>query len=191
MSEFQPAFENTMNHEDATRSGKVTTDAGGKTRFGIAEKFNPDLPEEFFTGPKDKALSIAEMRMQEDYWTKGNLAQIENQDVANKVFDMMVDMGVHQGAIYAQRAANFLIRQSIALPSPDGATGELKPLIPEFTLAEDGVLGPKSIAAINSFDQEQFIQILRELSAAHYKHIAAVNPSQQVNLDGWLKRAAT
>jgi len=188
MSEFQPAFYFTMNHEDATRSGKVTTDAGGKTRFGIAEKFNPDLPEEFFTGPKDKALSIAEMRMQEDYWTKGNLAKIENQDVANKLFDMMVNMGVHQGGAYAQRACNFLIRQSVVLP--DGDTGELKPLVPEFTLAEDGVLGPKSIAAINSFDPEQFIQVLRELSAAHYRHVAAVNPSQQVNLEGWLKRAA-
>ena len=190
MSEFQPAFENTMNHEDATRSGKVTTDAGGKTRFGIAEKFNPDLPEEFFTGPKDKALSIAEMRMQEDYWTKGNLAKIENQDVANKIFDMMVNMGVHQGAAYAQRACNFLIRQSVALPSPDGDTGELKPLVPEFTLVEDGVLGPKSIAAINSFDPEKLLNVLRELSAAHYRHIAAVNPSQQVNLAGWLIRAA-
>jgi hypothetical protein len=50
MADFKPAFLFTLQHEDSTRSGKVTIDAGGRTRFGIAEKFHPDLPEEFFTG---------------------------------------------------------------------------------------------------------------------------------------------
>ena len=54
MSDFQPAIAFVLQHEDPARSGKVTEDAGGRTRFGIAEKFHPDLPEDFFTGPADQ-----------------------------------------------------------------------------------------------------------------------------------------
>ena len=56
MADFKPAFAFALLHEDATQSGKVTMDAGGRTRFGIAEKFHPDLPEEFFTGPAEDVL---------------------------------------------------------------------------------------------------------------------------------------
>ena len=60
MADFNLAFIFVLQHEDSTCSGKVTVDAGGRTRFGIAEKFHPDLPEEFFTGPAEDALGEAE-----------------------------------------------------------------------------------------------------------------------------------
>jgi hypothetical protein len=50
MASFSPAFDFVMNDEDPHRKGKVTEDAGGQTRFGIAQKFHPELPEDFFTG---------------------------------------------------------------------------------------------------------------------------------------------
>ena len=59
-ADFKTAFLLTLQHEDSTRSGKVTEDAGGRTRFGIAEKFHPDLPEGFFTGLAEDALAEAE-----------------------------------------------------------------------------------------------------------------------------------
>jgi lysozyme family protein len=170
MADFKPAFAFVLQHEDSTRSGKVTVDAGGRTRFGIAEKFHPDLPEEFFTGPAEDALVEAEKIEEHEYWAAMRLTEVENQNVANKLFDMGVNMGVLQAAVYAQRAANAL------------TAGDAR-------VAEDGVIGSRTLAAINVGDPIAYYQLLGQFSAAYYRHLAAVNPAQAVNLAGWLKRA--
>jgi lysozyme family protein len=168
MADFKPAFLFTLQHEDSTRSGKVTVDAGGRTRFGIAEKFHPDLPEEFFTGPAEHALAEAEKIEEREYWEALRLAEVENQTVANKIFDMGVNMGVRQAAVYAQRAVNSQRQQ----------------------LTEDGNIGPKTLAAMNAMDPQTLHGLLCQFSACHYRHIATNNPAQAVNLAGWLKRAS-
>jgi lysozyme family protein len=172
MADFKPAFLFTLQHEDSTRSGKVTEDAGGRTRFGIAEKFHADLPEQFFTGPAEDALVEAEKIEEREYWDTLRLGEVENQNVANKLFDMGVNMGVRQAAVYAQRAVNSQVQQS--------QVQQLK---------EDGNIGPKTLAAVNAIDPQIFYGLLCQFSAWHYRHIAANNPAQAVNLAGWLKRA--
>lgn len=229
MADFESAFEFVMNHEDPQRSGKVTEDAGGQTRFGIAQKFHPELRPEFFSAPAEDALKQAEEILRRDYWERMRLSDVHNQNVANKLFDMAVNMGVHQAGVYAQRAANGLITAQVALPSAvaqrsmaasasaknnggarnaagsgsakdkadansagaaDDPYADLRPLVPMFRLAEDGVLGDKSLAAINSFDPITYYQLLCDLSRQHYIHVASINPAQAGNLQGWLKRAA-
>jgi lysozyme family protein len=169
MADFKPAFAFVMEHEDATRAGKVTVDAGGRTRFGIAEKFHPDLPEEFFSGPAEDALLVAEKIEEHEYWDPMRLNEIASQSVANKLLDMAVNMGVPQAAVYAQRAVNML-------------AGTMR-------VAEDGVMGAQTLAVVNAVNPAAYQQRLRELSAEHYQHVAAVNPAQTENLQGWLKRA--
>jgi lysozyme family protein len=173
MADFKPAFAFVLLHEDSTCSGKVTEDAGGRTRFGIAGRFHPELPEEFFTGPAEQALAEAEKIEERYYWQPLRLAEVENQNVANKLFDMGINMGVCQAAIYAQRATNYLLART--------GGGE--------RLMEDGKIGEKTLAAINAQEPREFHQVLCDLSEAHYRHVAAVNPAQAVNLPGWLKRA--
>jgi len=170
MADFKPAFAFVLQHEDSTRSGQVTVDTGGRTRFGIAEKFHPDLPEEFFAGPAEDALAEAEKIEEREYWDAMRLAEVENQNAANKLFDMAVNMGVRQAAFYAQRAANALAAVNVHV-------------------AEDGVIGPRTLAAIHAADPIAYYQLLCQFSAAFYRHVAAVNPAQAVNLAGWLKRA--
>jgi lysozyme family protein len=177
MAEFKEAFENTLRFEDTSRSGKVTIDAGGRTRFGIAEKFHGNLPEDFFTGPADAALREAEAIEERDYWAALRLGEIQSQPVANKLFDMAVNMGVRQAAVLAQRAANGLFNRVTPPPSAAGV------------LTEDGVLGVKTLAAINSVDPAHYLQLLRELSADFYRHVAAFHPAETVDLQGWLRRA--
>jgi lysozyme family protein len=171
MADFQPAFAFVMDHEDRGRTGKVTEDAGGRTRFGIAKKFHLDLPEDFFTVAAAEALKTAEQIYQRDYWEALRLGELESQNVANKIFDMAVNMGTHQAAVYAQRAANGLIAA------------------PAARLHEDGVFGPATIAAINSLNPIAVYQLLCEWSRRHYQHVASINPAQAVNLAGWMKRA--
>src|SRR5258708_22889915 len=105
MSDFALAFAHTMQFEDdPSHPGRVTHDAGGRTRFGIADKFHPDLPEEFFTGPEEETRAQAEEIELEQYWKPLNLDGVEEQTVANKIFDMGVNMGAHQAAVLTQRA---------------------------------------------------------------------------------------
>jgi lysozyme family protein len=173
MADFKEAFNFAMHHEDPHLSGVVTTDAGGRTRFGIAQKFHPDLTDSFFDGPAEDALELAEEMEERDYWRPMRLGEIASQVVANKLFDMGVNMGIHQAGHLAQRAANVLL-QNAGLPH----------------LAEDGVIGGATIAAINSAEPEQFHQLLCQFCAEFYRHVAANNPTQAVNLTGWLRRAA-
>jgi len=175
MANFKLAFQFVLPHEDSSCSGKVTLDAGGRTRFGIAERFHPELPDEFFTGPAEEALALAQEIEEREYWQAMRLEEVEDQNVANKLLDMGVNMGVHQAAILAQRAANFLLRTGA---NPAAAQ-----------LPEDGVIGEKTLAAINAVIPADYHRALCELSEAHYRHLAAVNPQQAVNLHGWLKRA--
>ncbi len=178
MAAFKEAFENTLRFEDAHLSGKITVDAGGRTRFGIAARFHPDLPEEFFTGPAEDALAEAEKIEEAGYWNVMRLGEIHDQQVANKLFDMGVNMSVRQAGVLAQRAANGLLQDA----TPPGSVAT--------RLVEDGVIGARTLAAINALDPASYVQALRQLSADFYRHIASINPAQAVNLCGWLRRAA-
>ncbi|MGH9568805.1 MAG: glycoside hydrolase family 108 protein [Candidatus Angelobacter sp.] len=178
MPEFAPAFDFVMQHEDASRTGKVTVDAGGRTRFGIAAKFHPGLPESFFTGPAEDALKMAEEILRRDYWTPMRLAELQQQNLASKLFDMGVNMGVRQAAIYAQRAVN-------GCAAPPGAAGPRA----NGCVQEDGVIGERTIAALNAADPIRLYELLCEWSRRHYAHIAAINPAQAVNVSGWMRRA--
>jgi lysozyme family protein len=169
MADFKMAFTFVLLHEDAARAGKITVDAGGRTRFGIAEKFHPELPEDFFSGPVEEALLMAEKIEEREYWDPLRLDEIESQSVANKLLDMAVNMGVRQAAVYAQRAVNALAGSA--------------------RLAEDGMMGTQTLTVVNAVNPIAYHQALCALSAAHYRHVAAVNPAQAVNLQGWLRRA--
>lgn len=179
MASFAPAIEFVLHHEDPSRSGKVTVDSGGRTRFGIAQKFHPSLSEQFFSGPADEALEQAEKFLHDEYWKPMRLDQIKNQNVANKLLDMAVNMGVHQAAVYAQRAVNGLL-QSGGRPSSAAIA----------RLNEDGVIGDQSLAAINALNPIAYHQLLCDFSTQHYVHVASVNPTQAMYLQGWLKRAS-
>ena len=168
MADFKAGFAFVLQHEDSTRSGKVTVDAGGRTRFGIAEKFHPDLPEKFFTGLADDALTEAEKIEEHEYWEAMRLDEVKDQKVANKLFDMAVNMGVRQAALYAQRAANALVAVNARV-------------------AEDGAIGPKTLAAINAGDPMAFHQLRLErgaLSASGCGKSGAGSESERMDEEG-------
>ncbi len=54
---------------------------------------------------------------------------------------------------------------------------------------EDGLLGPKTIAAINAVDVSDLLAALKSEAAGYYRSIAASNPKQRKFLKGWLNRA--
>src|SRR5439155_17573137 len=85
-------------HEDSTLSGKVTVDAGGTTRWGIAEKSNPDLAP-----IAQLSLERALERYRKQYWLPA-YAQLPSQHVADFVYDLGVNMSPCMAVKLLQRA---------------------------------------------------------------------------------------
>lgn len=168
MAVFDEALAFVLRNEDPHLSGVVTEDSGGRTRFGIAERFRPTLGDTFFTEPAEKALDVAGAIYRSDYWKPIRGDEISDQQIATKILDMAVNMGVRQAIVLCQRALNA------------GA---------KFQLAEDGVVGSRTMAAINTCDPHVLLIHLREGCACFYRHLAAVRPEMQAYLNGWLTRA--
>jgi lysozyme family protein len=58
-----------------------------------------------------------------------------------------------------------------------------------FTLTPDNAFGPKTLAAVNAADPQQFFTRLKAARIAYYHYLVQQDAGQQVNLDGWLIRA--
>jgi len=169
MSSLDEALSFVLRNEDAHLSGVVTEDSGGRTRFGIAERFHPDLGDEFYLAPREVALKMAREIYRQNYWAVIHGDEVRDPAVAAKLLDMAVNMGVRQAVTLCQRAVNAML---------------------EFPIMEDGALGPRSLAAINGCDGVPLAAHLCEVCAAFYRHLAEVRPEMQRYLAGWLTRAA-
>jgi lysozyme family protein len=168
MANFDEALAFVLRNEDPHLSGVVTEDSGGRTRFGIAERFHPNLGHEFYTGPAEAALRTAREIYRNDYWKPICGDEIEDQLVAAKLLDMAVNTGVRQGIVLCQRA----LKASTT-----------------FGLDEDGLFGEQTLAAINECDPALLLVHLRENCEDFYQQLAAKRPASQKYLRGWLLRA--
>jgi lysozyme family protein len=168
MASFDEAIRFVLRNEDPHLSGIVTEDPGGRTRFGIAEHFHPELGEGFYGAPAEAALQAAREIYRIDYWRPIRGDELRDQGIATKLLDMAVNMGVRQAVVLCQRALN---------------------LNAVLRITEDGMLGPRTLEAINRSDATTLAAHLREASCAFYQHLAAVRPESQQYLRGWLARA--
>lgn len=89
------------------------------------------------------------------------------QAVAFKVFDMGVNLGVRQSARILQRAT--------ALFTP--------------SLVIDGLLGPKTVAAVNEAFSAHLLRDIASEQARFYFGLVDAKPARGVFLVGWLRRA--
>jgi lysozyme family protein len=168
MANFEEAITFVLRNEDPHLSGVVTEDSGGRTRFGIAERFHPELGDEFYNGPADAALEVARDIYRRQYWEAIRGDEVRDQRVAAKLLDMAVNMGVRQAIVLCQRAVNSIM---------------------ECPIAEDGIVGSQTLANINAADPSLLLAHLREACGTFYQHLAAVRPEAQQYLRGWMARA--
>jgi lysozyme family protein len=158
-SKFLKAFEYLMYHE----GGYVNDpkDAGGETKYGISKRSYPNLNIKDLT--RDQACKIYFV----DFWMKAKCEQIVDENITTKFFDLSVHAGIPQAVKLIQRALR--------------SAGQ--------SIVEDGIIGPTTLAAINKADPTDLLAALKSESAGFYRLIAAVNPSQQKFINGWLNRA--
>jgi len=153
---FLFAVEKTLGHEGGYSCDPL--DPGGESRFGISKKSYPRL--NIGTLTKDRAIEI----YRRDFWEPNRYAEIEEDSIAEKVFDLAVNMGA--------RGANTLLQVAVLM----SGGGRLK---------LDGVVGPKTLGAVNGHANPKYLLAEIKLRACKYY----VGLGNRNYLAGWIRRA--
>lgn len=163
MADFNLAFAYMMSFEDAGMKGTITKDDGGRTRFGIAERYNPYLsPSGFFDRmPREEAVMLAQSTYEHGEWHAMAGDKIASQELANKILSLGVNMGIVKVIRWAQEAAGVHV---------------------------DGQPGSQTIAAWNADSATPFHAIAMD-AEAHYRQRVQDEPANGRYLNGWLRRA--
>lgn len=162
MSNFHLAVAVVLQHEGGFVNN--AKDPGGATNFGISLRYLRQyrcntIVEDIKNLTREEAIKI----YQADWWEQHNYNAIYHQAIATKVFDLAVNMGAKQAHICLQRALR-------------AATGN--------PLSEDGVLGEKTVVAINTAHPEILLAAFKSEAAGFYRLLH--KPEFET---GWLNRA--
>jgi lysozyme family protein len=172
MAQFEPAVQNTLLWEGGYSNNPA--DSGGETYRGISRNNWPnwngwgyvdiERTEPNFPANLDQNLGLQGNVIdfyRQNYW---QYDAITSQAVANKIFDLAVNVG-----------------QVHAIKIVQGAV-EVK---------QDGILGPNTIAAINNYSPTPNGSLLYVISGAaisYHNQIVNIHPQDAVFLAGWIRR---
>jgi lysozyme family protein len=156
---FDRAIEVVLEHEGDTLTDHPA-DRGGRTRFGIAQRWNPDVDVRTLT--RERAIEI----YWERYWQGRGYERLP-EAIAIKVFDLAVNLGNKTAVTCLQRALQ--------------ACG--------LRVVIDGLLGTETCGAAKDADQKALMAALRSEAAGEYRLRVARSADQIVFQGGWLNRA--
>ena len=158
-------FEKFLNYIFEVEGGYTNdeNDRGGATNFGITEE---EAREFGYTGDmRNLTKDFAKNIYLKKYYLGNKLDKILNDRVALSIFDWAVNSG-GRGIKKAQIVANKF-----------GAN-----------LVIDGIVGNKTLEAINNINPEAFLKEYHEMQRTFYKNLAARDDLQEGFLKGWLNR---
>lgn len=169
MSDFKTALKIALSHEGGYAN--IAGDTGGETYQGISRKNWPAWrgweiiekakPLKHNQILKDKRLKdLVEVFYYEHFWKPILGDRVTNQPVANFLLDFYINSGYH-----AVKTAQRLVAAK-----------------------EDGVMGPKTLAAINAAEPGELLSRLKVARLSFLKGIVARNPGQSKFLAGWENR---
>lgn len=168
---FDNAFEYTMPFEGWSAYTNDKDDPGGPTKYGITlgtlQASNFDVDGDGTIDADDvKILTLDDAKgiLKGRYWDKIRGDEIESERIAIKLFDCAVNMGPHRAIKLAQEALNDL----------------------GHWLSADGVIGPKTLGALNKVDEDVFFLFF--VAKLEQFYIGLNRPKYQ---KGWLRRART
>lgn len=157
---FNRAIATILKHE----GGYVNhpNDPGGETKYGITKRTYPHLNIRTLTVDDAKEIYY------NDWWAKHGYENFEFL-VAEKVFDMAVNMGARRAHKLLQKAANNLgVRPQLVV---------------------DGIIGRNTLTKVNSLNGAAVREELRKQQKDYYLRLIAKRPSLAVFKNGWLRRA--
>lgn len=152
MADFDLAISIVLKNEGGYKDDP--SDPGGETKYGISKRSYPQVDIKNLTEEEASAIYLR------DFWKFDGMT---NQMLANKVFDMYVNMG-HSAIRILQRLLS--------------------------GLAIDGEYGPDTEEEINKANPFLLLYNYQEALAQHYRDIVKANPQEAKFLSGWLRRVA-
>lgn len=185
MADFDKAFKITLGNEGGYSNDPK--DPGGETIYGIARKENPtwdgwplvdNFKKDAINFPKNviadsSVMSKAKVFYKKKYWDIHFLDTMNNQDIANELFDTGVNVGVG-------KAASFLIL-SLDLLNRGGKDYADVP--------DDGKVDSSDINVVNAHKRPQnILKTMNGLQFMHYYTITKSNPTFEEYFNGWLNR---
>ena len=142
-------------------------DRGGETFFGISRRYNPDWEGWEYVDVGDyttaRALAVGFYRRM---WENLNLEKVKEQEVAEFIFDSAVNLHPATAVRLLQKSLRLCGRKLLKV---------------------DGILGPKTLWAVNSTDSDRLLTIFRAYRA-HYYIERIENGYGEEFIYGWLRR---
>jgi len=171
MANFDEAYRLTGHNEGGYSNNP--DDSGGETYCGISRNNWPEWGgwptiDRFKGEPKFVSIVNSSQTLQtlvasfykQNFWDVLKLDQINDQQIANAVYDFGVNSGTGQSAKFLERAAGTTV---------------------------DGQIGNMTIAAVNSGDAETIYNSFNQQRHAFYEALAT-HPGQGQFLASWLSR---
>ena len=180
MANFEHALDRVLKNEGGYC--KLEGDTGGETYKGVSRNNFPDwigwdmidaAKHGDFPACLDKSPQLAELIQdlyRTQFWNAVLGDDIANQGLAFTLFDMAVNSGVSRAVEGFQCAFNMTFIDRLKV---------------------DGVLGPKTIAALKGCDDDDAAHVdslLTAIRAGFYLGLCAAVPAKRVFKEGWLNR---
>lgn len=162
---FDISFTRTMKYEGEYIFDPI--DSASERKYGLS--FNHDseiLKQHNVNKIVDLTLSEARTIYQEKYWTPYELSSLNNQDVADLMFDIMVSCGIDNG----QKVIRKAIRDNYGVQAPDATTWH------EYMVVAKYVESPR------------FVGELLEARINHQKSFLKSHPEAIKYYEEWNKR---
>ena len=153
MANFDIAFKKTMGFEGGYVDDK--DDSGGETKYGISKKIFPNL------NIRELTLNEAKDIYNKNYWKKIKGDKINDQHVANNIFDCSVNIGVGSCVKIVQIIVN---------------------------VKDDGIIGSITLNAINSLEPTCLVNMIKLKRIEYYKEICRKKKQNRKFFFGWVKR---
>lgn len=159
MARAEEAINKLLEHEG---SRYVPDDHGrGPSRYGVTLKTAQErFPNWTAQDIRDLNKSAATEFYRQEFWKRYHLERIQDQQLANKMLDLTVNLGGTTAVRLLQRAAG------------------VEPV--------DGILGSRTAAAANHMPQTT--ALLQAVAEEHYRKIVEARPEWANCLEGWLAR---
>jgi lysozyme family protein len=185
MANFSIAYKKTSIIEGSYSYDK--DDRGGETYRGISRVFHPNwegwgLIDSFRTDKlfpqclngNEKISQMVYAFFKSEYWDRIYGDSIEDQNIANEMYDIAVNTGIKRAILFLQRTLNILNRNENDY----------------FNIKEDGVLGVITLNTLNNHPKnyKYVYNMLNILQACYYVNIVERTESQERFIRGWLKR---
>lgn len=193
MANFKTAYLLTMKHEGGYANNAI--DKGGETYKGISRKNWPGWvgwkiidqikAQSRATGQALAAFintvgganaslqSLVLDFFKVNFWDINKLDAVQNQLIANEVFDTGVNAGTGTGARFLQEALNLCNRNATVYPDID----------------VDGKIGPVTLNVLNTrAPVVAVLNTLNMLQGEHYLNIMRLNKTQEAFWPSWLSR---